>query len=334
MKKIGILTLHNALNYGAFLQAFALQTVLQEQHYEVKIIDLSKNRFFSRLWLIKCRYPKKMIHHYKLLKQFDKVFNTLNIIHNHIQDFDTIIVGSDEVWNLGNNFIHYKEYFGKGLMVSNLISYAVSTNSLTPEYFRQLAAGSNYNFSEFKHLSVRDINTFKLVKAISSREPTIVLDPTLLFTGWHKLATLCPHKNFIFLYEIGIKEQEKEKIIHFARKTGKKIISIGCDITWCDENIYGTPFDFLGYIMNADFVITSQFHGVLFSLIFNKEFVIFPQGKAKVLDVMEWAGLKDRDATNVPDLEYIFAKPMNYDEINKLIAKCREDSLQWLIKSI
>ena len=53
MKKIGILTLHNALNYGAFLQAFALQTVLQEQHYEVKIIDLSKNRFFSRLWLIK-----------------------------------------------------------------------------------------------------------------------------------------------------------------------------------------------------------------------------------------------------------------------------------------
>ena len=107
MKKIGILTLHNALNYGAFLQAFALQTILQDRHYEVEIIDLAKSRFLDRLKLIKCKYPRKVIHHYKLLKQFDKVSNRLQVTRRNPNDFDTIIVGSDEVWNLSiiNNIL-------------------------------------------------------------------------------------------------------------------------------------------------------------------------------------------------------------------------------------
>ena len=108
---------------------------------------------------------------------------------------------------------------------------------------------------------------------------------------------------------MGISEHERKMVEQFAKQTGKKIISVGCDITWCDENIYGTPFDFLGYIKDADYVVTSQFHGVMFSLIFNKEVAIFPQGKAKVLDAMEWAGLQDRDATHVFALADILQNP-------------------------
>lgn len=333
MKNIGILTLHNALNYGAFLQAFALQTVLQEQGHQVKIIDLSKNRLLDRLWLIKCKYPKKMIHHYKLLKQFDKVADKLKITRSNPNDFDTVIVGSDEVWNLANNFTHYPQYLGKGISVPNLISYAVSANILTPGQFKQLA-GEECKFSEFKHISVRDSYTYRLVKEVSCKEPALVSDPTLLLSEWKNWASPCPDKNFIFLYEMGIKESEKEKVQQFAKQTGKQIISMGCDLPWCDKNLYGTPFDFLGYMKAADYVITSQFHGVMFSVIFNKEVSIFPQNKSKVLDAMDWLSLTDRDATNIPDLQSVFSKPMDYVRINKLAEQRRKESLSWLFNNI
>lgn len=333
MKKIGILTLHNALNYGAFLQAFALQSVLQEQGYQAEIIDLSKSRLWDRLWLIKCKYPKKMLHHYKLLKQFDKVADKLHVTRQHPNDFDTVIVGSDEVWNLANNFTHYPQYLGKGISVSNLISYAASANILTPQRFKQLA-NPDCHFAEFKHISVRDSHTCRLVKEISSKEATLVVDPTLLLGDWDKWAAPCPDKNFIFLYEMGIKAHEKEMVQQFAKQTGKKIISMGCDLPWCDKNLYGTPFDFLGYMKAADYVVTSQFHGVMFSIVFNKEVAIFPQQKSKVLDAMDWLGLAQRDATHAPNLQAVFAQPMEYGRINEVVARRRKESLNWLLNNI
>ena len=296
-KKCGILTLHQALNYGAFLQAYALQETVKQLGYDVSIINLAKNKVFERLLLIKCKYPKMVVHHYKLLKEFDEVAAKLEIKYDPLDRYDAVIVGSDELWNLKNGmFRHYPEYFAKSKEQDSFISYAVSANSLTPQEFTELQ-GTNEDFSGFKAVSVRDAKTFDIVKTLGKIEPAMVLDPTLIMDNWEPCVQQCKEKNFILYYSMTVDSEERSAVERLAKQTGKKIITVGCRNEWCDEMVYANPFEFIGYVKAADYVVTSQFHGVMFSLIFNKQFVIFSQGKGKVIDAIERFGLEDREVT-------------------------------------
>lgn len=333
MKKCGILTLHNAINYGAFLQAFALENVLSNMGYDVKIVDLEKHKFIERLLLIKCKYFKRVLYNYELLKKFDEVASKLNIWKGKLDEFDDIVIGSDELWNLKNNFVHRKEYFGEDINVANIISYAVSANKLTSEEFKILT-GNKIDFSYFNSISVRDNNTYKLVRDITGRDVAIVVDPTLLLKDWKKFISPCQTKDFILIYSFTVYADEKKAIIEFAKKTGKKLISVGCYNPWCDENICVTPFEFLGYVEAADYVITSSFHGVVFSLLLHKQFVIYPQKKGKVIDIMDSFGLSERDVTGVSHLEQVMDKSINYEMIDKIRLEKSAYSLKWLNEAL
>lgn len=333
-KKCGILTLHSALNYGAFLQAFALQETVKQFGYSVNIVDLGKNKILERFMLIKCKYPKMVVHHCKLLKKFDEVSGKLEIKRNNLKDYDAIIVGSDEVWNLKNAmFHHYPEYFANSKEDVAFISYAVSANTLTVQEFVELQ-GTDENFTRFKKISVRDANTYKIVKALGREEPMVVLDPTLIMSDWEPYIQPCKEKNFILYYSMTVDKKERAAVERLAKESGKKLITVGCRNEWCDEMVYANPFEFMGYVKAADYVVTSQFHGVMFSLIFNKKFVIFSQGKGKVIDAIEKFELKEREVTDKENLLEILQQEMDYLKINKNIQKKREDSLSWLQKAL
>lgn len=329
-KKCGILTLHRALNYGAFLQAFALQETVKRLGYNVSIIDLAKNKTVERLLLIKCKYPKMVVHHYKLLKKFDEVATQLEIRSDSLDKYDAVIVGSDELWNLKNGmFKHYPEYLAKSNEKASFISYAVSANSLTPQEFVELQ-GQNEDFSGFKAVSVRDTKTFNIVKTLGKIEPAMVLDPTLIMDSWEPYVKQCKEKNFILYYSMTVDSKERTAVEQFAKQTGKKLITVGCRNEWCDQMVYANPFEFIGYVKAADYVVTSQFHGIMFSLVFNKELAIFSQGKGKVIDAIDRFGLEDREVTETRALFDILAKDMDYDRINTDIRKKRKLSVEWL----
>lgn len=333
-KKCGIITLHRALNYGAFLQAFALQETIESMGYDVNIVDLAKNKLFERIMLVKCRYPKMVVHHYKLLKKFDDVASKLATKNNELKDYDIVIVGSDELWNLKNGmFRHYPEYFAKNSDGVPFISYAVSANSLTPEEFVTLA-GEKENFSGFSSISVRDTNTYKIVEKLGKITPAEVLDPTLIMDKWEPYIQPCKEKNFILYYSMTVDNEEKAAVERLAKKSGKKLITVGCRNEWCDKIVYANPFEFLGYVKAADYVVTSQFHGIMFSLIFNKKFVIYSQGKGKVIDAINRFGLEDREVTGKEDIIAILNKEIDYNRINNDIKKKRDESINWLQKAI
>lgn len=332
--KIGILTLHNAINYGAYLQAFALQSTIREMGYNAEIVNLEKHNSIERLKLIKCKHPKRVVYNYKLLKEFDKVKKQLFLSRKSVTEYSTIIVGSDEMWNVINgSFVHRREYFGEGIKADNIITYAVSANKVTSAEFKTIT-NNQIDFGNFRSISVRDDNTYKLVKDITRREVALVLDPTMIYPYWEKHIVPCIVKNFILVYSFTTYEDEKVAITEFAKKNNKKIISVGSYNPWCDENICATPFEFLGYIKAADYVITSSFHGVAFSILFNKKFVIYPQGKGKVLDIMNRFELHDRDVTRSVSLEATFQEQINYDEINKKREAFAKTSLEWLTSAI
>lgn len=331
----GIVTLYNSLNFGTFLQAFALKTTLEEElDCKANLVNLEKSRFLERLLLVKCKYPKRVVHHYKFLKELDKVRDRLEVRSDGFDPYDAVVIGSDELWNLDNGgFIHHPEYFGRGITGKRIVSYAVSSNLVTPDRFRQLTKNKE-DFSCFDSISVRDTNTLQVVKEVGKREATLVVDPTLLMRDWSRFVVPCPKKDFILLYSMTVYDDERKAVEKLARETGKKIITIGCYNPWCDESIYATPFEFLGYVQAADYIITSQFHGVMFSTIFNKPFVIHPQKKTKVIDAMAFLGLQDRDVTGVANLREVFDKQIDYEKINQVIITRRAESLAWLKKAL
>lgn len=320
MKKIGICTLYFGNNFGAILQAFALQEVLKEMGHEVEFIKVKDIQ-------INMNQPNA-----DLFEESRKYINLNENVFDKVKDkYDAIIIGSDEMWNINNRtFEHLDEYFGKNLIADKIVSYAPSANGVTCEQLKEFY-GDKVKFEEFDHISARDEGTQKLVKDISGRDATLVLDPTLLVSDFSKYATnpFPDLKDYIILYGYKFSEEEKNKIIKFAKENNKKIYSLVFELDWA-ETLYVDIFGFLGVIKNADYMMTNTFHGTLFALILEKEFAVFSNKNSKVVDIINKFQFQERDAINASDLNEIFDEKVNYEKINKLKLEHRKNSLNYL----
>lgn len=323
MKKVGICTLCNANNFGAILQAFSLQETVKEMGHEVEFIKLKSEHFVSSN-----KNKEGFDRSRKFLNMSEKEYDKEN------DNYDTIIVGSDEVWNLNNNtFEHLDEYFGYNLNSKKIISYAPSANGTNKEDFEKYY-GNKIDFSKFDFLSARDKGTKKLIKDVSNREASLVVDPTLLVESFDKYIKYNDElKDYIILYGYYFSEEEKQKIQKFAKEQNKKIYSLAYKLDWCDV-LEADIFEFLGYIKNADYVVTNTFHGLVFSFILEKEFCVFSNKNDKVIDFMNNFSLAERDAVNVENLNKIFEKEVNYEISNKIKVEKRKESLEYLKNSI
>lgn len=325
MKKVGICTLYFADNFGAILQAFSLQNILQNLGHEVEFIKLKDF--------------KGDINNYNS-ENFKKSQTYLNICSDiydkDIHNYDTIIVGSDEMWNINNNsFEHLDEYFGYNFNCQNIISYAPTANGVTSETLRNIY-NNRIDFSKFSNLSVRDKATQELVKEISNVDAKLVLDPTLLMDSFDPFVKYPdPNlKDYILIYGYNFSEDEKSKIIQFAKENNKEIYSLalGANPGWC-KSLNADIYEFLGYFKNADYTITNTFHGLLFSLILEKEFAVF-NNSSKLNDMIKKFNLHSRNAKNFDNLSTIFNHKVDYENINKLKLEQRNQSLEFLKEAI
>lgn len=324
MKKIGICTLYFANNFGAILQAFALQETLIKLGHEVEFIRIKDVVQDSN---------ESNFNEYERSKQ---ALNLAKELYNKEKDnYDTIIIGSDELWNLKNpSFEHLDEYFGCNFNCSNIITYAPSANGTTPEMFKNLK-GDRIDFSKLNSISARDLHTQSFVKELSGRDATLVLDPTLLVENFNQYAKYSQEnlKDYIVIYGYNFSDSEIKKITDFANANNKKIYSLGFAKDWC-ETLNADIFEFLGYMKKADYVITNTFHGTLFSIILEKEFAVFTNHSSKLEDVLTKFDLSSRDAMDEDSLDKILSVKVNYDRVNELKSKHREKSLEYLKNNI
>ena len=131
--------------------------------------------------------------------------------------------------------------------------------------------------------------------------------------------------------DISVRDENTCKMVYKIERK-KKIISVGSYNTWCDENLVATPFEFLGFMQGADYVVTSSFHGVAFSIMLHKNFVIYPQKKGKVLDIMQRFMLKERDATDAERLEDLFDAEIDWESVHRIWKGEAKKSIEWLKK--
>lgn len=342
-EKVVIVTLYDSINCGTFLQAFSLGEYVKSIGFDPVYLNLKNdNTNISNKSVVIKQYNIKQLF-IKIIRKIllklkfsktEKYFNLINLDDlNNDDSIKYVIVGSDEIWNVINNsFTHYDEFFGYNFKNKKVIAYAPSCNDTTKNDIKKF--NKNLNFKNFNCLSARDKNTFNLLSDFGNNDVTMVLDPTFLSNNYMKKMPSVKLKNYIIVYGHNFTNEQVSIIRQIATKLNKKLVSITKYYEWCDKNIIASPFEFLSYINNADCVITSTFHGSVFSIIFEKNFICFAEKKNKVTDLLEQFQLQDRIFNNVNDGLNLLRKNIDYKEVNKLKKKYREVSIKYLCASL
>ena len=139
------------------------------------------------------------------------------------------------------------------------------------------------NLQNFDEISVREEGSKKYLSQFCEKEPLCVLDPVFLLnrSQWEEQIKSIPRHNekYIFVY---CAEASKDLICYarrLAREKGLKIYVCDNmfrqwqgDITLKNE---ANPFDTLSYLRDAEYVVTNSFHGLVTSIIFEKQFAVF-----------------------------------------------------------
>lgn len=326
--KIGILTLWDSDNYGAYLQAYSLGKYLEKKGNEVYFYKITKKskRPFSYVTrnFTYTPYLYVLFHKYKKYKAKFKLCDVTD-------KMDIAIIGSDEVWNTKNvSFIHYPQYIGEKLSAKKTITYAVSCNGTTRDEFEK-----TYPKSDLKKLdaiSVRDKSTINLVNSFDMKA-TLVLDPTLLMNDFKHLETEIKEINqtkYMLVYGYKFTEEEIDKIKKLSQKMDLKIVTCGPYHQWSDIRIPASPGEFLSLVRNAEAMITSTFHGTVFSLIYNKKFLSLCRENQKMLELLDTVGLMDRNVTINDNFYEKMESKIPYNRVNNIIDILRANSESYL----
>ncbi len=347
--KIGIITHHYVNNFGAFLQAYAMQETVSQMfpNDRVEIVNFinREHRLINTLgwfrfnpsretlggWLKKTRLPhsfaKARKKFFKLSRQVidAKGINALN--------YDAIIVGSDEVWNYADKKSVSPVKFGYGLDCKNLIAYAPSAGQAAKNPVPDFAKDFVKNFSS---ISARDKATCALVERLGGSAQR-VLDPTLLVPiQCEEIKVKKPY--ILFYYCENIPENIMNDIFKFAEENGLGLYGAGeCGKMYNSSIVDLTPFQWTSMFKNAEYIITGTFHGVIFSIINRKRFIC-QMTKAsrieKVNSLLEEFGLEDRRFGKDTDVPSALKKEIDYDKVYEIINKKAEESKDYLRRSI
>jgi len=307
--KIGILTYHKADNYGSVLQAYSLQTFLNEEmNFETELIDFVTSKQFDmyrnsihRPFTLKniaktilniCIYNRYRTSKINGFDEFrNSLFHLSNKQYNEMNykiigdDYDIIICGSDQIWNMDAYDFH-GAYLLENINSNNLvkISYAASLggyDSIRGNVDKCERLRSNLN--NFNIISVREISGKRILDPILDKKIDILLDPVFLLDScaWNRLVKDCSviKDNYIFFYSIDYNEAALNIVKKISKKVNLKVIVMYTSNKTIRVKKYGfkiaqnkSPSDFLNYIKNAKMVLTTSFHGTAFSIIYKSLF--------------------------------------------------------------
>lgn len=343
--KIRLITFHTPKNYGAVLQAYSLMSVLEQKCDDVKIIDfntahlrsiypviprLSGIKGFASCILNSYTYFPK----YKKYKKFENfVTEKLNLteryecieeLYQYAWEKDTVFIcGSDQVFNPNRRGDEVKAFYMDFVPETNFkFSYAASFGVL--EIPEDKTETIKKYLKKFDNISVRENSGEEIVKAVADKNVVSVLDPTLLNDKffWEKCEKKYK-KNFehYLLYYRLLGSRESDMIaMKKAKEENLKLVVV------TEKNARGIknaevlrdvgPQELLRLYNKSDFVISDSFHGIAFSIIYNKPFIfsdLNPKLNPRGLNLIKMLEIKEentfgKDASGDVDYEAVDSK--------------------------
>lgn len=362
--QIAVITYIYADNYGSVLQGYALVSALKEMGYDAFFIDYKKKEVIDLYRIFKPLASKyniltdcyHLLHYFQLQKKralFQEFRNrflpkshycyeTFDSLTGNVPKADCYICGSDQVWNTGivDFDSHYLLDFVKD---QKKISYAASgITPETPEEDIEAIAGLIHSFSS---VSVRETIAKKRLERACDIEIECVVDPVALLSAqeWERIipdsATKLP---YIFCYFAGgVSKAFDQYTKNLAKMLGLKRILIMPE--WRNASRSGTkkydcgPIEFLSYIRSAALVCTNSFHGTVFSVIFNRPFIVGlhkPFTEERIRTFLSMCQLENREID--PQVEALNERVLDIDfsVANKMMRDAADKSKRWLRSAI
>jgi hypothetical protein len=366
--KIALITIHNANNYGAVLQAYATKKVLS-QYGEVSTIDYD-NRFLNHQLDI-FRFDmsvhgiKMLVHdilrlpsRIRAVNRFRNFLRTnMNLTQKLTADklmqgkagkFDIFLCGSDQIWNpeivsedRSIDPIFFLSFANKG---SKKLSYASSTghHNYTEDEKKEIAK----LLEDFDLITTRESDGVKkLQEILPNRDIHHVLDPTLLLSKEEWLEALDikleePKEKYILVYSVPRTELIRKAIDYYANKLNMKVVAIDQMLFPLSKKIDthikdAGPKEFVELFANASFVITDSFHGTCFAINFQKSFVSISAGKIvnRITSLLSIFNLTERIVEDTEQLEKL-SVVVDFKNIKSLLENEKIRSLHNLSASL
>ena len=354
IKKIGIITFHNAKNYGAILQSYALCKFINNEfkntnaeviNYKCKYLEDFYNpklafgdslkgkikRVFAKTKLTNRNtiFDEFVMKNIPLSKEYDK---------KNVKDstYDTYIAGSDMLWHWHETekgtFFDDNYFLGFVTDSFKKNSYAASfgTNDIPKMY----NAYYERMLRDFRNISVREESGVKLVNKLIGNKAECHVDPTLLIkvNEWRKIEQRPTELGYVLVYEVGsITESMLESAKSIAKKKNKKLVILLSEYEpFRSKGIFGySPNEFLGWFDNADYVITNSFHGLVFSIIYHKQFLVEVNSwiiNNRAMELMKRLNLDNRIIAKYADIDEV----INWSNVDKRLDRMRLESKEYL----
>lgn len=261
-------------------------------------------------------------------------------------DFGAFVVGSDQVWRpcyspcLTNYFFDFLPKEAK----CKRIAYAASFGVDTWEFSKKQTRKSKELIKKFDFISVREDSAVDLCKRyLGVDNVEHVLDPTLLLKKEDYIDLVLQENEPVsggnlFYYLLDKNEQKMsavKKMAQFLNLNPFTVMPIDNSSRNIEDRVYPSVTKWLRGFMDAKFVVTDSFHGVVFSILFNIPFVVISnetRGSARFLSVLKMFSLENRLINNPDDLNEISLSPINWDFVNNIHAQLKEKSYN-LLKS-
>ena len=366
-KKVAIINRTNFKNYGSVLQCYALCNAVKSMGYECELVwekgSFSANNDFRLKKLVGSAF--KLLFHPSLMKKTLSMVKSVNervISETTIKLFDSFveqnierkyltyaqlkkaakneyckfICGSDQVWCSTTLYVDPLMYL-RFAPEYKRIAYAPSIGrDFVPKYNSKKM--KKY-ISEIPALSIREETGRQVISSLIDKDLPVVLDPTLLFDreAWDKLKT---ERQFDYKYILCYFLDEPAKTIQrqiqeISEKTGLKIVALNSKLQFIDNADYPDcgPSEFITLVSNAEYVFTDSYHGMLFSIIYEKRFVSVERDykeynqSSRQLSILKELKLEDRF---IPCDGQLSLTDIDYAGVNKVLAERRAQSLGFL----
>lgn len=362
-KKIGLLTFHRPINYGAVLQAVALAKSMELCGADCEIIDYINPAFeksYPILHKENCNSLKGLIweilmvpNRIKQKRGFDSFLKkNVNLTRSYSKvdmqaiesAYDAFVVGSDQVWNLkcsGNDNTYFLDFVKETPKFSYAASFGDSVvEEENKDMFREF-------FASFSRISVREESGLSILEELATCEHEQTLDPTLLLNKekWCEIVKntkrLIPEK-YILIYFMVQSPDTVREVFTMANRIKEQydyqIVVIGGSVRKNKNGVtyYNatSPEEFVALFRDASYVLTSSFHGTAFSVNFKKNFYsyvkpdLLVQGRIESLLVK--LGLEDRIFSKATEINKISS--INYEHAEVKLEAEKEKSYTYIEK--
>lgn len=380
MKKLAIITGYHIKNYGSALQAYATQRVINEMGINNECIQYQKKNDLNQalrvfnipLLRTKIAGIKKKLYAKRYATTLGKNFAIRNEIfdkfvqenfkiskkcygyeqlQHKIQEYDAVLLGSDQVWNPLNFGSHYYtlEFVPDDIPK---IAYAPSFGvSKIPNSQKKQTA--NY-LNRIEYISVREKKGQEIIKELTKKDVPVVVDPTLLLdlAQWKTVyqEEKIEKEPYILCYFLGANQKHREFAQKLQKLTGYKIVTLPYmdeivknDFNFANEQLYEVgPSEFLNLINYAEYVCTDSFHGTVFSILHHKKFFTFNRYEerkkastnSRLKSLLELLNIENRLCQSNIDVEMIKNQEINYEQVDKKLDTLREESMNYLKNAI